>query len=58
MSKYEEVNGFECCNDAYDLGWKHGTEDKNDNECFRPGLSLSPEDLYEYRFGYREAYCN
>lgn len=48
--------GFEGCDTPYDLGWKHGTEDIGHTFSYRSGIiSLSLDDLDEYKDGYKEA---
>lgn len=48
-------NGHEGCDTAYDLGWKHGTEDIHDPFKYRPGYRMTPDDFDEYKEGYKEA---
>lgn len=53
MSDFEK--GYEGCDNAYDLGWKHGTEDIHDSFNYRPGIRLNRDDYDDYREGYKDA---
>lgn len=46
---------FEGCNNAYDLGWKHGTLDIGESYKYEPGVWLSKKDFLEYVEGYKDA---
>lgn len=52
MGKFE---GFEGCENPWDLGWKHGTEDIFGPENFRPGCEMDEDQLRDYKDGYRDA---
>ena len=47
--------GFEGCDDPFDLGWKHGTEDIGGGFKYRPGINLSSDEFDDYKSGYQEA---
>lgn len=51
---------YEKCEDAYDLGWKHGTEDIDSGwnyhrQITQLGCELTMREHSEYRNGYKDA---
>ena len=47
--------GYEGCDNAWDLGWKHGTEDIHNSFKYRPYAGMSQSDYEDYKDGYKEA---
>ena len=48
--------GWEGCDDPFDLGWKHGTEDAGSSRNYRPGIGMTKDQMDEYKDGYHEAH--
>lgn len=55
MKNEWEHKGYEGCDNAFDLGWKHGTEDIASSFNYHPDIELTKDDWDDYKEGYKEA---